>query len=201
VVDSFLLSGLKPITYTHGLGAAMHRVLGLVTLLLSIPLWPLMFVASLTADLHRPFHRLILVGNKIERTGGIERRRSFVAFEAATSIPPLKWMPLLLAVVSGNLRMIGGEAISPEREASLELAWERLREEAPIGLVGPVCLAVGRDAPEEEKRVVEGYYARTRSGWSDLMLLGTAIRALFKPSSWSPAPRGVAPAKQELSAI
>jgi mannose-1-phosphate guanylyltransferase / phosphomannomutase len=201
VVDSFLLSGLNQTSYTGGLGSALHRILGLLALLLSIPLWPIMLIASLISRPSRPLRRLRLVGNKPDRADGGERRKCFVTFEGATPVPPLKWLPLLLAVVSGNLRMVGVEAMSPEQESALEAAWERLREEAPVGLIGPARLAVGPGAPNEEKRVAEGYYARTRSGWNDILLLGMAVRALFKAGSWIPVPRSGSHAKQELSGV
>ncbi|HEV3112075.1 MAG TPA: hypothetical protein VGY99_16435 [Candidatus Binataceae bacterium] len=201
VVDSFLLSGLKKTAHTGALGNALNRILGLLVLLLSIPLWPLMLIASLISHPRHPLRRLRLVGNKLDHADGIERRRCFVTLEGATPVPPLKWLPLLLAVVSGDLRMIGVEAMSPEGEAALETEWERLREEAPVGLVGPARLAVGPDTPDEEKRVAEGYYARTRSGWNDVVLLGMAVRALFKPRSWIPAPHSGYHAKRELSEV
>jgi mannose-1-phosphate guanylyltransferase/phosphomannomutase len=201
VVDSFLLSGLNRTTYTGGLYNALHRIVGLLALLLSIPLWPLMLIASLISCPSHPFRRLRLVGNKVDRADEIGRRKCFVTFVGATRIPPLRWLPMLLAVVSGNLRMIGVEAMSLEDEAALEAAWERLREEAPVGLIGPARLTVGADTPDEEKRLAEGYYARTRSAWNDIVLLGMAVRALFTASSWMPAARAGSDAKQELSEL
>jgi mannose-1-phosphate guanylyltransferase / phosphomannomutase len=190
VVDAFLLSGLKRTDYTSGFGSALHRMLGLLALLFSAPLWPVMLVASIISQPSRPFRRLMLVGNKIDREDGIERRRSFATFESATSVPPLKWLPLLLAVASGNLRTIGCEPMTPERTAALEAEWGHLRGETPIGLIGPARLSVSCNAPDEEKRVAEGYYVRSRTGWSDMILLGIAVRALFKPSSWIPTTSG-----------
>jgi mannose-1-phosphate guanylyltransferase / phosphomannomutase len=201
VVDSFLLSGLKRTSYTGGLTGALHRVLGLLVLLLSAPLWPLMFIASMMSRPSRPLRRVRLVGNKLDRSGEVQRRRSFICFEAATSVPALKSLPLLFAVVSGDLRLVGVEAMPPEQEAALHADWERLREEAPVGLIGPVRLTVGPGAPEEEKRVAEGYYARTRTELNDIMLLGAAARTLFKASSWLPSPRGAAYVEQELTGI
>jgi mannose-1-phosphate guanylyltransferase / phosphomannomutase len=201
VVDSFLLSGLKRSGYAGGVGGTLQRILGFLALTLSLPLWPLMLIASLISNPGRPLRRLHLVGNKPDRAAGNDRRRSFVTFEAATAVPALKWLPLLLAVVSGDLRIVGVEPLAPEREAALEADWERLRDEAPVGLIGPARLAIGPGAPEEEKRVAEGYYARTRGEWNDIRLVGTAARALFRASSWMPAPRGGSYAEQELSRV
>jgi NDP-sugar pyrophosphorylase family protein len=200
VVDAFLLSGLKRTDYTSGLGSALHRMLGVVALLFSAPLWPLMLFASLISQPSRPFRRLMLLGNTIDREDGIERRRPFTTFESAATAPALKWLPLLLAVASGNLRTIGCEAMTPEQTATLEPEWGQLRGETPIGLIGPARLSVSCDAPDEEKRVAEGYYARSRTGWTDIVLLGIAICALFKPSSWIPT--GNIPAeRQELRRV
>ncbi|HKD68676.1 MAG TPA: NDP-sugar synthase [Candidatus Binataceae bacterium] len=199
VVDSFLLSGLKRTGYTTGFASLMHRCLGLLALLISAPLWPLMFLASIISRPTHPFRRVRLVGNKLDRAGGIERRKIFVTLEGATPVPALKWLPLLLAVLGGNLRMIGVEAMPPEREAMLEADWERLREEAPVGLIGPTRLALGPEAPDEEKRVAEGYYARVRSEWNDIAMLGAAVRALFKTASWIPATGGGSYPQREVS--
>jgi mannose-1-phosphate guanylyltransferase / phosphomannomutase len=198
VVDAFLLSGLKRTDYTSGLGSALHRILGMLALLFSAPLWPLMLLASLISQPSRPFRRLTLVGNKIDREDGIERRRPFVTFESATSVPALKWLPLLLGVASGNLRMIGCEAMTPERTAALEAEWGQLREETPIGLIGPAWLSISHDAPDEEKRVVEGYYARSRTSWSDIALLGIALYALFRPSAWIATTENISAERREL---
>ena len=46
------------------------------------------------------------LGNKPDRADGIQRRKCFVTFGGATPVPRLKWLPLLFAVVSGNLRMV-----------------------------------------------------------------------------------------------
>jgi mannose-1-phosphate guanylyltransferase/phosphomannomutase len=201
VVDSFLLSGLKRTARTGGLGNALNRILGLFLLVLSIPLWPMMFIASLISQPRRPLRRLRLVGNKLDHSDGIERRKWFVTVAGATPIPLLRWLPLLLAVVNGHLRLVGVEALSPESQAALDSEWERLREEAPVGLVGPVRLAMGPDIPDEEKRVAEGFYARTRSGWNDCVLLGMAVRALFQARSWIPAPRRGYHSEQELREV
>jgi hypothetical protein len=99
------LSGLNPTSYTDGLGSPLHRISGPLALALSIPQWPLMLIFKLISRPSRPFRRLRL-GNKPDRADGIQRRKCFVTFGGATPVPRLKWLPLLFAMVSGNLRMV-----------------------------------------------------------------------------------------------
>jgi hypothetical protein len=46
--------------------------------------------------------------------------------------------------------------------------------------------------------VAEGYYARSRTGWSDIALLGIALCTLFRPSSWIPTAEDISAAQREL---
>jgi hypothetical protein len=90
----------------HGrAGQPLHRISGPLAQALSIPQWPLMLIFKLISRPSRPFRRLRL-GNKPDRADGIQRRKCFVTFGGATPVPRLKWLPLLFAMVSGNLRMV-----------------------------------------------------------------------------------------------
>ena len=94
-----------------------------------------MLIARLISRPRRPFRRL-RVGNQQNRADEIERRKYLVTFEGATPVLPLKWLRLLFAVVSGNLRMAEGGSDVARTGGRAREAWERLREKAPFGLIG-----------------------------------------------------------------
>lgn len=162
--------------------AAGQRLLGLAALAMSLPLWPAMLAASLAADARRPLRRVVLRGNA---PGG--GRRDVTALEAATPIPVLRRLPRLLAVVRGDLRLVGVEPMRPgDADARIE-DWQRTCDEAPAGVVEPACLELGPDAPADERRVVEAFYARTRTTAEDFRWLGRGLREIFRSRAWAPA--------------
>jgi len=146
-----------------------------------------MLAASLATDRGRPLRTVRLRGN-----GPDGRRCDVVATEAATRIPVLRRLPLLLSVVRGDLRLVGVEALSPEEADARGEEWQLACDEAPVGLVGPAQLELGRGAAADEKRVVEAFYARTRSASGDLRWALRAARAVLGPRAWVPAARHVA---------
>ena len=94
------------------LAEPLNRLLGLLVLALSLPLWPL--AAALPGNA-TPLRETPLRGNRLKFDEfGTRRRRVFVAWEWVTAIPVLRYLPRLLAVVSGNLRLVGVEPLTPE---------------------------------------------------------------------------------------
>lgn len=185
VTDEFLLADLGATALEEGAANVLHRIAGALLFLLSLPLWPVLFLASLLADPVRPFRIVDLVGNHTEiGRDGRRVRQSFRALEAATRIPILRSLPLLLPVVRGDLRLVGVSPMTPESTARHREDWEKLRDRAPAGLLGPAQLSLSGDAPEEERLVLEAYYAQTRTGTSDLVWLARSASALFSSRAW-----------------
>jgi hypothetical protein len=110
-------------------------------------------------------------------------RAPFTTFRFETAVPVLRDLPLLLAVVAGRLAFAGVTPLTPAEEAALAEPWERVRGEAPAGLVSLARLAVPASAPPEVARVVDAFEARRPSP-----LFGRALRALFSSRAWT-APR------------
>ncbi|MGA7990997.1 MAG: hypothetical protein WCC53_06145, partial [Thermoanaerobaculia bacterium] len=154
------------------------RALGFAALALSLPLWPVAAVWSAIANAGHATGSLTLSGNA---PGG--SRAPFTTFRFETAVPVLRDLPLLLAVVSGRLALTGVAPLTPAEEAALVEPWEKVRNEAPAGLVSLVGLAVPASAPAEVPRVVDAFEARRPSA-----LLGRALRALFSARAWT-APR------------
>jgi NDP-sugar pyrophosphorylase family protein len=193
VTEAFLLADLKQATVGGGIADPLHRILGLLGLLLSLPLWPIAALAA-SANRSRGWRQPVrLRGNRREVDAlGQVRRRDFVVQEWNTAIPVLRNLPRLLAVVSGDLRLVGVSPLSPEAADGLSSDWERSREEAPAGLLGPTQLEVPADAPLEEKLMSDVFYARQRGARRDLVYVLKGIAALVRPSSWRPRARPIA---------
>ncbi len=159
--------------------SASSRGLGLVALALSLPLWPVAAVWSAIANAGHATRPVTLLGNA--RDGS---RAPFTTFKFETAVPVLRDLPLLFAVVSGRLSLSGVTPLSPAEEAALGEPWERVRSEAPAGLLSLARLAAPASAPAEVARVVDAFWARTRSP-----LVGRALSALFSARAWT-APKG-----------
>ena len=172
---SLLTDQLPAAGATHGSG----RVLGVAALALSLPLWPVAAAWSAIANAGHATGPVTLAGNA---PGG--GRAAFTTFRFETAVPVLRDLPLLLAVVRGPPRADGRHAAdaAPRRPRSSE-PWEKVRTEAPAGLVSLARLAVPASAPAEVARVVDAFEARRPSA-----LLGRALSALFSARAWT-APR------------
>lgn len=190
VTDAFLLADLKTATFETALGRFTDRLVGAVLLLLSLPLWPLAALAGLISNPSAPVRWVQLRGNRrVIGDGGLPQREEFTALEAATSVPVLRDLPKLWAVVTGHLRLIGVRPEACEIGSHADEPWQGVRQEAPVGLFGPAQLIVPPDAPVEERELVEAYYARTRSAAGDFGWLARGAVALFSARAWRPAPR------------
>lgn len=190
VTDAFLLADLEGATLTTSVADFCNRVVGLVLLIASVPLWPLLLIAGLLGNPRAPFRRVRLLGNRREPgLDGRAARCEFAAWETATRVPILRDLPKLAAVVAGHLRLVGVSPLTPAEAAAPAEEWEQLRDEAPVGLIGPGLLDIPRDAPMEERRVAEALYARTRSTAGDLRLLARGLAVLFTGRAWRFGPQ------------
>lgn len=153
------------------------KAVAFVLLLLSLPLWPVAFLWSLVANAGHATRGLTWNGN------GGAGREPFTTFRFETAIPVLRDLPLLLAVLSGRLALTGVTPLPPAEEAALAEPWEKVRLEAPAGLLSLVRLAVPASAPAEVTRLVDAFEARRPSP-----LLARALRVLFTARAWT-APR------------
>lgn len=185
VTDEFLLADLGAAGLEESAANVVHRAIGFLLFLVSLPLWPILFFASLLADLKMPLRTVELIGNRSTiGPDGQGLRATFTAWEAATRIPVLRHLPLLTGVVRGDIRLVGVTPLTPEEAGRRTEEWERLRDRAPAGLLGPAQLSLANDAPEEERWVLEAYYAQTRTPASDFVWLARGVAALFTPRAW-----------------
>lgn len=185
VTDAFLLADLEQATLGKGLAEPLNRLLGLILLVLSLPLWPLAALASLPHRARGWLRPLELVGNRREIDAfGQPRRRAFTTWTWGTRSPLLRHLPRILAVVTGDLRLVGVSPLTPEQAEALLEDWEQTREQAPVGLIGPTQLGIPASAPLEEKLMSDVFYARQRRTSRDLLYIAQGLAALVRPVSW-----------------
>ncbi|MEI2781852.1 MAG: NDP-sugar synthase [Candidatus Competibacter sp.] len=185
VAETFLLADLEEATLSRLVAEPLNRLLGTVVLGLSLPLWPLALAAALTENPGQPLRAMRLRGNRLEFDAfGVRQRRVFDVREWATSIPVLRYLPRLLAVVSGDLRLVGAEPLTPEQAAGRVEEWELLGDRAPAGLIGPTQLLLPGSAPREERLMSDAFYARQRGTRKDLYYLARGLAALFSRRAW-----------------
>lgn len=185
ITDAFLLGDLRRSASTGPVADALQRAAGLAALVLSLPLWPVALAASVAADPRRPLRRVRLRGN---RRGPDQAAADFDGWRGATRLPVLRDLFLLPAVVAGHLRLVGVPPLTPEAADARTEEWERVRDGAPVGLVGPSQLTLA-GAPMEERLMMDAFYAQRRNGREDARWLARAALALFSRRAWSAGAR------------
>jgi len=187
VTDAFLLGDLQQDTLSAVLAVPLNRLLGFALLLLSLPLWPLALALSLLKSPSAPLHATRLRGNRSEIDDlGMRQRRTFTAWEWATTVPVLRYLPRLLGVIAGHLQVVGVTPLTPGQAEARTEEWERLGDQAPAGLIGPTVLNLPPEAPAEERLLSDAFYARQRTTMKDLQYLLQGLGALFSRRAWVP---------------
>jgi lipopolysaccharide/colanic/teichoic acid biosynthesis glycosyltransferase len=90
----------------------------------------------------------------------------------------------LFGVVLGDLRLVGVSPLTPEEAASRSEDWQMVRDQAPVGLLGPTQLNLAVDAPLEERLLSDAFYAREQRWTKDLAYLLTGLGTLFSGRAW-----------------
>ncbi len=186
VVDAFLLSDLKRAELSERLGSPLHRLAGLLLLLLSAPLWPLAALAALLRDPRNPLPAVQLMGNPPAELAGAQRRQAFRTRLWNTDIPVLRGLPLLLCLLRGQLKLIGPSPLPVAEAESRDADWQKVADEVPAGLFGPTQLLLRPTDPLEERLLSDAFFARQRSLRGDLLLLLRAVACLFGRRAWRP---------------
>ncbi|UCC14695.1 MAG: NDP-sugar synthase [Gammaproteobacteria bacterium] len=176
VADDFLLSPLRQEKRKMRWDSWWDRLIGVCLLILSLPLWPLAFLTSLFASSGSPLVSRSLRSNRLQEGG----RAQFAAWEWNTPVPLLRYLPWLLPVISGHLRIVGIRP-APAHGADPD------RTDAPAGIVGPALLDVGAEATEEEIMLGETVFLERNNFSQRLRYLVRSIVSLFSMKAWNPA--------------
>jgi hypothetical protein len=190
VPDYFLLSDMGHLPLEGLASTVWNRTAGWVFLLASLPLWPLAAILAALKSGRPKIEQKTLLGNRKADEGDISKqRRPFDSFEWNVGPPILRYLPRILAVLKGDMDLVGVPPLPPEEAKAAKDDWEKLREGVPCGLVGPTQLTVDAGAPAEERRMMDAFYATTRSTGGDLLWILRGLGALFTSKAWASAPR------------
>ena len=185
ISDTFLLADLKTTTFNKGLGAVFNRITGLLLLLMSLPLWFLALGLALVQNPSKPYCINRLRGNKIDLNDfGLPQRTEFSAWEWNVSAPVLRYLPRILAVISGDLNLMGSLPVSLDTAVKRIEEWERLADQTPSGLLGPTQLNIPADASEEEKLMSDSFYATHFNIRNNALYLLQSLQALISSKAW-----------------
>lgn len=187
VWDSFLMTDLYQVRFTKLAAGFINRSLGSLLFLLSLPLWLIAALTALIENPRHPWQKVLLFGNLYQLDEqGTAHFCLLNTYEWGTSIPILRHLPKLIAVIRGQIRLIGVTPELPEERAMRQAPWEKVRDHAVVGLWGIRQLVVPVDAPWEEKLIAEAYYVQTHSIIKDIGWLLRAGWTFFTPRAWWP---------------
>jgi NDP-sugar pyrophosphorylase family protein len=185
VRDVFLLADLNTTPISQGL-ETINRGLGGILLLLSVPLWLLAGVCLLFERPEPLMSLQTLRGNKILLNEfGLPERGEFSCGEFNLKAPVLRYLPRLLAVFSGDLRLVGVLPVTLETASKRQADWEIQVNHAPAGLIGPTQLSLPKQAAEEERMMSDSFYWAHFSIRQDLRYLLLGFKTLFSSKAWS----------------
>jgi len=186
ISDTVLLDDLKNTgVLNKDLEATINRLAGVLLLLLSLPLWLLALVLALSQNRGKMYSVQILRGNKrLMDDLGVLQRTAFKAGEWQVKPPVLRYLPRILAVISGDLRLVGSLPVSLAAAEKRRDQWEKLADQAPAGLLGPTQLNLPIAASDEEKLLSDCVYAANYSGKANALCLLQSLQALMTRKAW-----------------
>jgi hypothetical protein len=130
----------------------------------------------------------LLVGNRTQAVATAGVAGAFLSPRFRTRIPVLSLLPRLLAVVRGDLRLTGVSPLTPAEDRSRSEDWQLVRDQLPVGLLGPTQLMLAGDALLDERLMSDAFSVGQRDGLRQLRLYADALRLLFSAHAWTGRP-------------
>ena len=183
ISEAFLLGNLGS-AEGYARTSPWDRLVGILLLILSLPLWPIAAAAAALSGDGRLITSRELVGNRTPPLAGNAAAEAFIARHWNTAIPVLRNLPRMLAVIQGDLRLVGVSPLTREESEARTEDWQMVRDQAPVGLLGPTQLNLTDDAPLEERLLSDAFYAREQSWSKDMGYLLSGVKMLFSGHSW-----------------
>lgn len=186
ISDTLLLADLGDGGMGRDAARWLDRFLGLLVLALSLPLWPLAAALAYRESGGRPLlGSMDYLGNRPASPNPDARGPCPVKLRHwRTSIPVLSKLPWLIAVIRGDLRLVGVSPLTPEESAARSEDWQLVRDNAPVGLFGPTQFDLPAKAPIEERLLSDAFYAHHRDWPTDMGFLWRGLKRLFSAEAW-----------------
>lgn len=172
--DAFLLGRLDGDRPGTGWREPLNRLLGLALFLLTLPLWPLVWLSAASPR----WQATAQLGNRrLPDDNGVWTRQTFSRYRFNSRWPLLRHLPGLLAVLGGDLRLFGVSARPADAEP--DEPWRSLRESAPRGLLGPAQL-LGDSAFADEHDMADAWFGGSHGGRRWLTLAQQALHLALR---------------------
>lgn len=178
ITDPFILGETRPDFMRDTANALIQRIIGAVALLLFSPLMLPFLVRHFLQPEAGILQRTLIAGQERQedlagaRELGVTTMHSFQLKNGF-----LAKLPALYDVLMGRLHLVGVEPLPIEEAKALREPWCLARFSAPPGLIHPWNeFSVRKEWGSDEKRVMESYYAQTRTLKGDLALLLKSLR-------------------------
>jgi hypothetical protein len=178
VDDPLILSDMQRAEVMNYVTHMGNRLAGVLLLLVSIPLWPVAaLLASVTRGKHALRRRRMLSNRGARNAAGQWEPAHYNDWAWDVDIPVLRRLPRLLAVIHGDLDVVGRAPRS--EELPIQVAGN-----AAFGLLGPVQVLLQADAPDEECELAESCFVATRSFSGDMKYLLSGLAGLVGRRGW-----------------
>lgn len=186
IADAFLMGTLEPPTIGSFFGHWANRFAALAVFALTLPLWPLAWALAHLRNHREPYRRRNYLGNLLARDerGRIGPER-VETWEFNSNNRLLRHLPKLIPAMRGEIRLVGVSTLTPDEFTQRTEDWELLRDEAPVGLLGPAQLVLPPNAPLQERLMADAVYVRLRTTRSDFAVLCLAVIAVFSRKAWT----------------
>lgn len=179
VPDPFILGPASALSLSVLFSELLQRGLAWLGIALAAPVLCVMALWGLV----RPglwTRRTVVASREMETLGGRMRLVETQMHGLDVSSPLLSRLPALWNVALGELSLVGVEPLPPGEVHELEGTWAEPRLNCRAGIINPWHAQGPADIDATARRVMELYYAKTRSLSEDMGILRNALGRLFR---------------------
>jgi len=177
VTDRFLTAKLGESIYDAHFADISNRIFGVMLSILSIPLWPISLLMAVILRSDKIVKRKQFLSNKINARDG--ENRQFATFEFAVPHGLFRRLPLVLAIATGHIRLVGVSPVTPQELDDRTDGWETARNSAPSGALGPVQLFLSEATNANEKILTDAIFAQQSGKANSFHTCLQSLKLLF----------------------
>lgn len=178
VNDDSILGNMDKKLFSEKLNSVFNSLAGLALFLLFSPIIFFLYLINLLFSSKKYLHTEKRYGGYSSKSMTGEAELSVIQqhyFNSKCSF--LRKLPGLINVIKGEIKLVGNSTLSQEETNSLTEEWQKVRFEAPAGLIHLWETEKNLTISWEEKIVSESFYASTRTFTGDIIIL---LKYLFQ---------------------
>lgn len=186
VSDTFIMSDQSTHMRIGALRSPLNRLAGYIGCVAAFPLITVIAGIRFVLTRQNPFEQISYIGN---RRDGNRTPLAFTTWKLDSRSPLLASLPMLKDVAAGHLYLIGVSPLTLKESVQRREDWQRVRDDAAVGLFGPTQRDLGLDADLDSKLISDALFTQADTGLTDRikMLLTSLIpRFAFHSRHTSP---------------